>query len=811
MLLERLRGRNWCQHARIDVTFHPGMNAILGQNGSGKSNLLGLISWLLTGENPNAGVKGDNIYQKAPVTERAGGELTFVHLGHRYVLERHLRPARERATLTKDGIQIALGDENVTAAAMAEVAMDPKFIPRFVIVPQADIHAFLDARASEVDKFFQRLFDTGAAAVALKQLNEYMAGIDMTPVLGLDDAEAAVAANQARQAAIVAELSQLRTAIESDTSTDAQDHAIVNAVAWLTQVQTLLATATAEQQTAATLATQKRRELDEQLDNQRVLQLAMQKEQPQCDAARAALTSFASYKALVAQRTQVATFLAQYAADQASRSLPTIPPNYIPEDDRLTNTAMRLQAEDLGKDDHAIVGYSPEILQRERGKPIVPPVPPAVVLTQEQCVALSLEVRRGWERLDEDNKFIQTFQAGGVANCPTCRTPTTALADVVTALAAGIDARVQQLNSQDRELNAALEYLRNKTTFDRWYESHTANLARLEQQRVIAEALPAKRAAHTAMAIALADSASYDLQVANYRQWQASHNARVAELQQQQAALQGPQTPPPGDESALQQIVANQDAYREALSGLEPVITQLQTDVNRLDVDAAAKLQRCQDLQRQAADVPYTAADAAAAQQRLQQRTNFVTAITNLDREMSGLSAALPMLLAARDQKRDQVSGSRLRANWYTRLSTYQALLAASPRFVAQHNLRLLEAGTNEILDILQTGFHVTADSGLSFTAAFRDAVTSPASRLSGGQKVALALAFRVAVNSMFAGMVGLLALDEPTASLDKTRVRALQPVLSRLRELTAARGLQCIIVTHEDDLAAIFDNQIRL
>jgi DNA repair exonuclease SbcCD ATPase subunit len=63
----------------------------------------------------------------------------------------------------------------------------------------------------------------------------------------------------------------------------------------------------------------------------------------------------------------------------------------------------------------------------------------------------------------------------------------------------------------------------------------------------------------------------------------------------------------------------------------------------------------------------------------------------------------------------------------------------------------------------------------------------------------------------MFAEEIGLLALDEPTASLDQPRIQALAPVLEKLRELSTAKGLQCLLVTHATTLSNLFESAIEL
>jgi ABC-type nitrate/sulfonate/bicarbonate transport system ATPase subunit len=89
-------------------------------------------------------------------------------------------------------------------------------------------------------------------------------------------------------------------------------------------------------------------------------------------------------------------------------------------------------------------------------------------------------------------------------------------------------------------------------------------------------------------------------------------------------------------------------------------------------------------------------------------------------------------------------------------------------------------------------------DDTLAFVADFGDGRQHPALRLSGGQKVVLALAFRVAVLGQLAAGVGLLCLDEPTAGLSRQSLTCVEVALDRLRALSSSTGLQVILVTHE-------------
>jgi DNA repair exonuclease SbcCD ATPase subunit len=133
------------------------------------------------------------------------------------------------------------------------------------------------------------------------------------------------------------------------------------------------------------------------------------------------------------------------------------------------------------------------------------------------------------------------------------------------------------------------------------------------------------------------------------------------------------------------------------------------------------------------------------------------------------------------------------------------------PRIVAQTHLELMQDEINELLTRFDSPFKVTTDDTLSFIATFKDGRKIPATRLSGGEKVLLAIAFRVVVNDLFAKDLGLLILDEPTAGLDDGNLSCLRIAIERLKEISASRGLQMIMITHEKELAHLFDRTIEV
>lgn len=137
------------------------------------------------------------------------------------------------------------------------------------------------------------------------------------------------------------------------------------------------------------------------------------------------------------------------------------------------------------------------------------------------------------------------------------------------------------------------------------------------------------------------------------------------------------------------------------------------------------------------------------------------------------------------------------------------------PKTVSQYYLNKLKAEVNANLadlDVPFRPFQVDSVEDLRFTVRFVDtAETCRAERLSGGQKVLLALAFRLAVHSMFASELGLLCLDEPTAGLDEDNLANIGVALGKLREVSRARGLQVVLITHEKGLDNLSDRVVDL
>lgn len=143
---------------------------------------------------------------------------------------------------------------------------------------------------------------------------------------------------------------------------------------------------------------------------------------------------------------------------------------------------------------------------------------------------------------------------------------------------------------------------------------------------------------------------------------------------------------------------------------------------------------------------------------------------------------------------------------------------ANGPRNMATAVLAEMNTDVNKFLSNFTSPFSVTPDeSTFGFRCLFTDGRQTPsggppdASMLSGGQKVQLAVAFRLASYCMFAGKLGLLSLDEPSAYLDDANIGRFGDLLVQIKKIASGMNLQLIMATHEQSLTPFADTVINL
>lgn len=139
------------------------------------------------------------------------------------------------------------------------------------------------------------------------------------------------------------------------------------------------------------------------------------------------------------------------------------------------------------------------------------------------------------------------------------------------------------------------------------------------------------------------------------------------------------------------------------------------------------------------------------------------------------------------------------------------------PRVLVTQTLEALTDDVNRFLGNFTAPFIVTPDTEqLGFRVQFTDGRDRPAEPpgtgvLSGGERVQLAVAFRLAIYAMFAGKLGLLSLDEPTAYLDDSNVDRFGVLLTKTKDLARNMNAQVVMATHERAVIPHMDSVIDL
>lgn len=133
------------------------------------------------------------------------------------------------------------------------------------------------------------------------------------------------------------------------------------------------------------------------------------------------------------------------------------------------------------------------------------------------------------------------------------------------------------------------------------------------------------------------------------------------------------------------------------------------------------------------------------------------------------------------------------------------------PRRVLAKKLQGLEAATVDFLNNFAVPFVPSFTDDTDIICKFHDGKSMPVARLSPGQKVALALSYRLAQHKVIAPRVDFIGLDEPADGLDKNNRQRLNLMLPTLRQISQQSNVQFILITHDEIPEGIVDNVIRL
>jgi len=652
MQLMRLEVKNWCQHTFRVCSFTRGLVAILGRIGSGKSNLLGAICWLLTGENPNSGVKADNVAQLAVGDDSAYAKLEFEHAGHLVIVTRYLLPEKEQATLVVDNVEVARGDKAVTAQIEQLLGIDSKFISRFVIVAQTELFAFIEEGPAETDRFFQKLFGTANAEKCQDAIGKHLSKLTIPEILVPSTTLAGQVNALDEQLQVLADQINELPATEAFISGQKAHNDVVQN--WAVKQQLLGELASCNAQVKA--YTEKLDELTKACEQHntdvQAIKDVIAGNQDAHSSAKAALSHLATYR-------QIAK------AKEATKKR-------------------------LG-----------EIAEKRKAKLAAEPV----VVTPAEQGAANADLQKAQHELDCALQFIKTFTADGVANCPTCHTP-------VTDLAA-------ELANTQKALPGLEETVKNckKTVADFLTKTVTRSVWETELDALALEETQLLSSAKTFSGI----------------------------------------EPPATSEEELVKLVSDHENLQKALVEIEPIAQRAREKKSEITGLLSAAVENKTKRENAIAIMSVSEADAQLAKAALLVLEQQFAERQGLERNHAKLQLDRDNMFAQFQEAQQNEQKAAMLRKWYTVAETARLALKTAPKLVTKRNLQRLEVAINELLQVFGVEFFIRAatDDSSSFVAEFFDGRKQPAKRLSYGQKTVLALAFRVAVNSLFAEHIG--------------------------------------------------------
>lgn len=712
MRLRRLHLTHFCQHVDRVIDFPVGVTGIVGDNGTGKSNIVKALRFVLLGDSGNDGAKADDMNWFAP-TDAKGGmvKLKFECGGVDGEVSRSITQAR--ASL-KHGDRHEKSVNSVNPTVLELLGLPKKTIQDVLFVMQGEIEHILFEEPAERKKKFQGLFGIDKAEPLRIVLQRELAEIGEPPSderlkelqATMDNAiDPQLRQLRERQEKIAAELINLGTP-------DVLKAIIASRAA---QVETALQIQSLGERTARIQA-----EINGKLERA---------------AERPALDDSVEH---ISQLQDVTDKLRTELSElNSKKAMATAIKNWEAEKIRWEQVVTATQE----------------------------PVPPTTPESIEEARGLVADVR---EELAPKRAFVSAFEnSAGDPPCPTCGQPVPNAGDH----AAQLKVEIASMESQIATINATI------AESERAYQKFISDYSQYEATKGHAET----------RLVELREQLLHAGDLESVR----ANEAKAAEVA---AALENAN-------GELQQLRVRQiedDAINMELAKLRGQLDEVQSRSDELDAKRASMPEISEE-------------DARSAEKSLTVHEALGQEKANIEGQIAQLQSNRATLVLEIDMLKTQISRTDGLKQYRQYCERARTLLHHDclPLLVTQAYLSGLNAKLNEYLQLFKAPFTSTIKDDLAVVCDFGDGVDRSAGRLSGGQKVALSIAFRFAVYSLFASTSGFMVLDEPTAYLDNGRVTAIVELLQRVRQYAHSTGMQLIIPTHEPALMAAFDATI--
>ena len=767
MHLKRIELTNYRQHRQLDVDFDGNLIAIVARNGAGKSNLLGAIQYALTGEHPGA--------TKTDLTtwgEKDGSVRLLFTAGSKneeFVVTRK----------TNGDVTLKVGDETIKQARKVEEALrekaglDKELIRQIVFVPQKGIDAILfdDPRNREIA--FQKLIGIGDVSKIHEALRMEIAQYDRPQ--SFDEAIARSRQQLEEQEGVASKCREALNRYDEAIKTLPSKEALEGEVDKCARAQgTVSAYVLAEKSLYET-----KRWHEEAKEKLSGMGAASEEEE---SSLRAELEGIAK------DRDELRAGL-----ESGKESI-----RFLTRMKELSDAVTK------ANDDLAVAKANSELVHAKNPENTLAEESDEVRRLESEQVSAESELR-------SLNNLMRSASSDGT--CPVCGAPASQ-EDIERHL------RDRMSAAERTASEACVKAKEARRMYDIRKKEETAADREVERrQSVFDSAFAALKKAHDANV----DGCSIDL--GTFAVSFKGHTpdalpeieANNADIEKRMAELDGKSEEV---RKSLSAIEATKKQAKEARDNVARLAAQL-------DVLAENHASCKMELKSMGIDPESVKmSDYGACCDALKKARANMDAYNSILRDMAGtkgqLEAAEKTIGSTKKfiddllEKKGIEDVSRAKVDVLKRVREglgYKEI----PRILSQNVMHGLTSCVNSYLDQFNAPFVVEAEEeGFGFRCCFIDGRTMPdphpdASLLSGGQKVALAIAFRMAIYMAFGGELGLLSLDEPTAYLDEASIGHLGELLEKVGAVARNKGLQILMATHEKAIMPFLDTKIDL
>lgn len=785
MLIKRLLLNNYSIHSELELNFTPGINGIVGENGSGKSTVLDALRFAVTGTSILDGRVADNVswgHKSGSVV------LEFRHGDSDYTIERRIGKSSGQTLTTPDG--------KYTKQAEIQSILEGMFTTTFesllnnVFVPQGRIEAILFATNTQRLKEIQRIIGLDNLALAEKALGLEVNSIQLTVGLKEQIMEVVNMITEARKEHLSSSV-RLKEVEEQ-----------VNVLqVYAKQLEDYLAT---EKSRAALQKVEHdvrayQQQLVEaegecsrlQTDAQGVATLVSSFKEQAEDASRRLVAIEATsrqMKAIESLRAKIRE--AEGVLRDAPPSLPELEP-LQEQIDRIKSTiSLRTQQLD-GSLPRPKLGREQEIEGRLKELEV------QWGLLKTLPSLSSEEMDAGFE-IKKLTHECEVFETGV---CPTC---SQAVSHFDSSQAQErIRSLKEYLSEEERSRKESHEALRRSVSVER--AELQGELSEIEKQAVgvLQEGLSKLKArlgelqkTHTEATLLVnrVVSAERDLK----------------SLKHQLEELGVPEEVDVNDSERLRKIVALYESTKTRYSESQTQLQLKQGEVAHIK----RSLVQAQEMRSSFPEIPQVDAEGLAlARHKVEELKGLREEHQQLVTQVGIARARIDSLTESSTRLSSQYENETKGRKWVTFCKRVRDIVHVNglPTLMMREYASILNRRISHYLSVWEAPFNMELDDTLSFIAQFHNGLTHSASRLSGGQQIVASTSFRLAMVETFAREIGLLVLDEPSNYLDADNIYHLQQLLLRMKETTCATGRQILLVTHEASLGGFFDNTITL